>query len=82
MIYAISRHVAFFIYPQFNLLDLSGPLEALATAASMAPGSYRFTVMSLEGGEVEKVDARQSDESGSGSGGDRHVSDRRGHGGC
>jgi transcriptional regulator GlxA family with amidase domain len=53
MISAISRHVAFFIYPQFNLLDLSGPLEALATAASMAPGSYRFTVMSLEGGEVE-----------------------------
>jgi transcriptional regulator GlxA family with amidase domain len=32
---------------------LSGPLEALATATSLAPGSYRFTVMSLEGGEVE-----------------------------
>ena len=53
MISAISRHVAFFIYPQFNLIDLSGPLEALATATSLAPGSYRFTVMSLEGGEVE-----------------------------
>ena len=53
MISAITRHVAFFIYPQFNLIDLSGPLEALATATSLAPGSYRFTVMSLEGGEVE-----------------------------
>ncbi len=49
---AITRHVAFFIYPQFNLIDLSGPLEAFATATNMAPGSYRMTVMSLEGGEI------------------------------
>lgn len=49
---AITRHVAFFIYPQFNLIDLSGPLEAFATATNMAPGSYRTTVMSLEGGEI------------------------------
>jgi transcriptional regulator GlxA family with amidase domain len=53
MISAIQRHVAFFIYPQFNLIDLSGPLDAFATAADMVPDSYRFTVMSLEGGEIE-----------------------------
>ena len=53
MISVITRHVAFFIYPHFNLIDLSGPLEAFATAAEMAPGSYRFSVISLEGGEIE-----------------------------
>jgi transcriptional regulator GlxA family with amidase domain len=53
MISAIARHVAFFIYPRFNLLDLSGPLDAFAVATDMAPDNYRFTVMSLEGGEIE-----------------------------
>jgi transcriptional regulator GlxA family with amidase domain len=53
MISAIERHIAFFIYPRFNLIDLSGPLEAFAVATDMAPGSYRFTVMSLEGGDIE-----------------------------
>ncbi len=53
MIPAIGRHVAFFVYPGFVLLDLSGPLEAFSTAEAMAPGSYRLTVMSLEGGEIE-----------------------------
>jgi putative intracellular protease/amidase len=49
----IARHVAFFIYPYFNLIDLSGPIEAFTLATDMAPGSYRLTVMSLEGGEIE-----------------------------
>jgi transcriptional regulator GlxA family with amidase domain len=52
VISAIPRHVAFFIYPGFNLIDLSGPLDAFATATEMAPDSYRFTIMSLEGGEI------------------------------
>lgn len=50
VISAIPRHVAFFIYPQFNLIDLSGPVAAFATATDIAPGSYRCTVMSLAGG--------------------------------
>jgi transcriptional regulator GlxA family with amidase domain len=50
---AIAHHVAFFVYPGFVLLDLSGPLEAFSAATSLAPGSYRTTVMSLEGGEVQ-----------------------------
>jgi len=49
----MARHVAFFIYPSFNLIDLSGPIEAFTLATDMAPGSYRLTVMSLEGGEIE-----------------------------
>ena len=53
MISAINRHIAFFVYPGFVLLDLSGPLEAFASAEETAPGSYRLTVMSLEGGEVD-----------------------------
>lgn len=53
MISAIPRHIAFFIYPQFNLIDLSGPVAAFATATDIVPGSYRCTVMSLEGGEIE-----------------------------
>jgi transcriptional regulator GlxA family with amidase domain len=47
------RHIAFFVYPGFVLLDLSGPLEAFAIAAQLAPGSYRFSVMSTNGGAVE-----------------------------
>jgi transcriptional regulator GlxA family with amidase domain len=50
---AIPRHVAFFVYPGFVLLDLSGPLEAFSAAASLVPGNYRTTVMSLEGGEIQ-----------------------------
>src|SRR5260370_21888608 len=54
MISVITRHVAFFIYPKFNLIDLSGPLEAFGIASSMEPGCYRVTVMSLAGGDVER----------------------------
>lgn len=50
---AMTRHIVFFVYPGFVLLDLSGPLEAFSTADSLAPGSYRLTVMSLEGAEIE-----------------------------
>jgi transcriptional regulator GlxA family with amidase domain len=50
---ATPRHIAFFVYPGFVLLDLTGPLEAFTAAADTVPGSYRITVMSLSGGEVE-----------------------------
>ena len=50
---AISRHIVFFVYPGFVLLDLSGPLEAFSAAASLASDSYRTSVMSLEGGEIQ-----------------------------
>ncbi len=50
---AIPRHIVFFVYPGFVLLDLSGPLEAFSAAASLAPDSYRTSVMSLAGGEIQ-----------------------------
>ena len=49
---ANPRHIAFFVYPGFVLLDLTGPLEAFTAAEATVPGSYRITVMSLNGGEV------------------------------
>jgi transcriptional regulator GlxA family with amidase domain len=69
MISVITRHVAFFIYPHFNLIDLSGPLDAFAVATDMAPNSYRFTIMSLGGGEIEswagaKVTSKIADPDG------------------
>ena len=47
-----GRHIAFFVYPGFLLLDLSGPLDAFSTANDLVPGSYRFSFMSVDGGEV------------------------------
>jgi len=49
----ITRHIVFFVYPGFVLLDLSGPLETFTLAESLVPSSYRFSVVSLGGGEVE-----------------------------
>jgi transcriptional regulator GlxA family with amidase domain len=46
------RHIAFFVYPGFALLDLSGPQEAFVAADERVPGSYRLSVMSIEGGLV------------------------------
>jgi transcriptional regulator GlxA family with amidase domain len=48
----MARHVVFFVYPGFVLLDLSGPLEAFALAEELVPGSYRLSIMSIEGGMV------------------------------
>lgn len=45
----MARHIAFFVYPGFALLDLSGPLDAFGSANERVPGSYRLSVMSLEG---------------------------------
>jgi transcriptional regulator GlxA family with amidase domain len=53
MISDAPRHIAFFVYPGFLLLDVSGPLEVFATAEHLHPGSYRFSVLSMEGGAVE-----------------------------
>lgn len=47
------RHIAFLIFPGFNLLDLSGPLEVFQWAERHHPGAYKLTVMSLHGGVIE-----------------------------
>jgi len=48
----MSRHIVFFVYPGFVLLDLSGPLEAFMAAEDLVPDSYRLTVVSPKGGSV------------------------------
>lgn len=48
----MTRHVMFFVYPGFVMLDLSGPLEVFAEAEALVPGSYQVTIVSPEGGLV------------------------------
>jgi transcriptional regulator GlxA family with amidase domain len=48
----MTRHVRFFLFPDFQLLDLSGPLAAFQAAADAQPGSYQTSVVSEHGGLV------------------------------
>lgn len=51
----MTRRIGLLVFPGFNLLDLSGPLEAFHWAERRAPGAYRLTVMSMNGGAVESA---------------------------
>lgn len=46
------RHIGFLVFPEFDLMDLSGPLEVFHWAEQLAPGSYKFSVMSMSGGDT------------------------------
>ena len=48
----MTRHIAFFVFPDFQLLDLSGPLAAFQVAGETLPEAYRLSVASEDGGEV------------------------------
>src|SRR4051812_33309647 len=49
----MARCVTFFVFPGFQLLDLSGPLAVFQTASEQAGGSaYDLHVVSQEGGAV------------------------------
>ena len=48
-----SRHAGFLVYPGFDMLHLSVPLEAFRLAGEFATGGYRLSIMSIDGGEVE-----------------------------
>jgi len=50
-----TRHAGFLVYPGFDLLQLSGPLEAFRLAGEFAADGYRLSIMSLDGGEVESA---------------------------
>ena len=53
---AIPRTIAFLVFPDFQLLDLSGPLAAFQMAAlSTTPPPYRLTVVSQAGGLVRST---------------------------
>ncbi|NUT76119.1 GlxA family transcriptional regulator [Pseudomonas sp. C1C7] len=48
----MQRHICFLVYSGFVLLDLSGPLEAFTNTNRARPLSYRFSIVSLEGGLI------------------------------
>jgi transcriptional regulator GlxA family with amidase domain len=48
----MTRHIAFFVFPDFQLLDLSGPLAAFQVAGEAVTEAYRLRVVSEHGGEV------------------------------
>jgi transcriptional regulator GlxA family with amidase domain len=50
--YAMSRTLLFVLYPQFQLLDVAGPVAAFEAANELAPGSYQIQLSSQEGGPV------------------------------
>jgi transcriptional regulator GlxA family with amidase domain len=56
------RHVAFFVFPDFQLLDLSGPLAAFQVAGQASAGAYSVSVMSEEGGRGGELIRYRSDD--------------------
>src|SRR5262249_15253141 len=51
--HAMKRHIAFYIFPQFQLLDLTGPLTAFHMTAFANPTApYRLSVISRQGGLI------------------------------
>src|SRR5436190_13768539 len=48
----MTRQIAFLVFPDFQLLDLSGPLAAFQAAGESATDAYRLSVLSEHGGEV------------------------------
>jgi transcriptional regulator GlxA family with amidase domain len=49
------HHIAFIIYPAFDLLDLAGPLEVFEWAERSVPGSYVCHVLTPNGGSVRSA---------------------------
>lgn len=48
----MTREIAFLVFPDFQLLDLTGPLEVFAQAQSRMPGSYRLRTLAFDPGPV------------------------------
>lgn len=48
----MTRSVAIFLYPDFQLLDAAGPVTAFEIAGRIAPAFYRLAVLSITGGPV------------------------------
>lgn len=47
------RNIGFLIFPGFDPLDLTGPLEVFEWAERQRPGSYSFRILSMSGGMVQ-----------------------------
>jgi transcriptional regulator GlxA family with amidase domain len=48
----MSREIAFLVFPDFQILDLTGPLEVFSQVDRMHPGSYTLRTVALEAGPV------------------------------
>ena len=49
----MTRKVGLVLFPGFQILDAAGPVAAFEIAERFRPGSYAFTVLAPDGGEVE-----------------------------
>jgi transcriptional regulator GlxA family with amidase domain len=48
----MTRHIGILIYPDFQILDASGPIAAFEIAARHVADSYRLAILSASGGPV------------------------------
>lgn len=55
----MTRRVAFLIFPDFQLLDATGPIAAFEIAGRYRPGTYSFEVLAPRGGPVASTSAVQ-----------------------
>jgi transcriptional regulator GlxA family with amidase domain len=63
----MTRKIAVIIFPDFQILDASGPIAAFEIAARISPGAYALEVLAAGGGEVAsssgvRIMARPLDE--------------------
>lgn len=49
----MKRQITFFVYPEFELLDLSGPCSAFNLVNELYGGQYQFSVVSVTGGAIK-----------------------------
>src|SRR5882757_6071583 len=48
----MTRTIEFLVFPDFQILDLTGPLEVFSQAERMRPGSYTLRAVALAPGAV------------------------------
>ncbi|WP_425995675.1 GlxA family transcriptional regulator [Caulobacter sp. DWR1-3-2b1] len=48
----MPRTIGFLVYPDFQLLDATGPIATFEIAARFSPGAYRLVFLSKDGGMV------------------------------
>ncbi len=48
----MTRSIGFLVYPDFQLLDATGPIATFEIAARFSPGAYRLVFLSRDGGMI------------------------------
>ena len=48
----MARTIGFLVYPDFQLLDATGPIATFEIAARFSPGAYRLVFLSRDGGMI------------------------------